>query len=137
MNVFPAFLVFSAVSVLGPVSVFAAPNTAGDASVEILNNASIKAVATLMSEKHNGGCKVPSKREDIHWMCTGALRPGPQPAISQIGCAFHVEISCGPESASIIGRTRQYGFRDSNGTYSETPELLITIEDISFVNAQY
>ncbi len=129
-------LVLSMVSILGSVSSFAA-SSSGDASTDIMNNPSIKAVATLMSEKYGRDCQGPSKREDINWMCTGALRPGPQPKITQIGCAFHVSVQCGPNSASIIGRTHQYGFKDSNGTYSETPEMLVTIESISFVDAQY
>jgi hypothetical protein len=78
---------------------------ADDAGVQqVLNDPAIVAIGQALNLAHGDKCVVPSRPDDVHFACTGAILPVQKPTIQGTGCFFSVEIRCpGDEITRISG----------------------------------
>ena len=79
------------------------PRGERDTSQEILNHPVVQGSMALLNAGQAGSCRMPQK-EDIHWMCTGAIPPVKEPTILPNSCGFRFEIECEHSSVAFSGR---------------------------------
>ncbi len=94
----------------------------------ILNHSVVKAVGELLNRENNDQCKLPTQKEDIQWMCMGALFPPTKPTLVNTGCGFVVEINCKGKVTSLFGQTKAIQLLLPSGQFSSEAGIISSVD---------
>jgi hypothetical protein len=106
---------------------------ADDNSDQVLNNAAVVNLASLVNQTHGSTCAVPLKPENIRWMCTGAIPPVTEPTLQPTGCGFFVDIKCPTETVRIGGRLASYLLVMPPATVQSTSSSEVVIGSVTTI----
>lgn len=114
----------------GEISVGLPPGSHKDVSEELLNHSVVQGAVALINAGHGGSCRMPAK-EDILWMCTGAIPPVKEPTIFPSSCGFSFAIDCEDKMVTFNGRTQSYFLASPKPNKVKPTEKEVIFDSIS------